>query len=130
MRLRGFLLEAVPVVLIGVVAIDLVYMSGAFEAIAGAVEPLMERVFGLPAEAALALVLGFLRKDVAVGLLAPLALAPLQLVKASVLLTLTFPCVATYAVMLRELGWRDTAKATGLMVAVALSTGVVMNLLF
>jgi ferrous iron transport protein B len=75
-------------------------------------------------------VLGFLRKDVAVGLLAPLALAPLQLVKASVLLTLTFPCVATYAVMLRELGWRDTAKATGLMVAVALSTGVVMNLLF
>jgi hypothetical protein len=32
--------------------------------------------------------------------------------------------------MLRELGWRDTAKATGLMVAVALSTGVVMNLLF
>ncbi|HHJ98998.1 MAG TPA: ferrous iron transporter B [Actinobacteria bacterium] len=130
MRLRGFLLEAVPVVLIGVVAIDLVYMSGAFEAIAGAVEPLMERVFGLPAEAALALVLGFLRKDVAVGLLAPLALAPLQLVKASVLLTLTFPCVATYAVMLRELGWRDTAKATGLMVAVALSAGVVMNLLF
>jgi len=130
MRLRGFLLEAVPVVLVGVVAIDLVYMSGAFEAIAGAVEPLMERVFGLPAEAALALILGFLRKDVAVGMLAPLALAPLQLVKASVLLTLTFPCVATYAVMLRELGWRDTAKATGLMVAVALSAGVVMNLLF
>lgn len=129
MRMRGYLVDAVPVVLVGVVVISLVHMTGAFEAIARAVEPFMQQAFGLPAETALALVVGFLRKDVAVGMLAPLGLAPLQLVKATVLLTLTFPCVATYAVMLRELGWADTAKATGLMLFVAMAAGVLMNLL-
>ena len=130
MRLRGFFREAVPIVLLGVVVIDLVYMSGAFDAIAGVVGPFMDRLFGLPPEAALALAAGFLRKDVAVGMLAPLGMAPLALVKASVMLALTFPCIATYAVMLRELGWLDTLKATGIMVTIALVTGVAMNLAF
>jgi ferrous iron transport protein B len=130
MRLRGFLLEAVPVVLLGVVVIDLIYMSGAFERIAQVAGPFMDRLFGLPPETALALAVGFLRKDVAVGMLAPLGLDPLSLVKATVLLALTFPCIATYAVMLRELGMIDTLKATGLMLLMAVSAGIAMNLAF
>jgi len=130
MRLRSFLLEAVPIVLLGVLVVDLVYMSGAFEWIARVAGPLMEHLFGLPPETALALVIGFLRKDVAVGMLAPLGLPPLQLVKATVMLALTFPCIATYSVMLRELGWADTLKATGIMLAIALSAGLAMNLAF
>jgi ferrous iron transport protein B len=130
MRLRAFFREAVPIVLLGVVLIDLVYMSGAFDVIAEALGPFMDRLFGLPPEAALALAAGFLRKDVAVGMLAPLGMPPLGLVKATVLLALTFPCIATYAVMLRELGWIDTIKATGIMLAIAFITGVAMNLVF
>ena len=130
MRLRGFFHEAVPIVLLGVLVVDLVYMSGAFETIARVTGPLMDRLFGLPPETALALGLGFLRKDVAVGMLAPLGLPALTLVKACVLLALTFPCVATYTVMLRELGWQDTLKATGLMLIIALTMGLLMNLAF
>jgi ferrous iron transport protein B len=44
------------------------------------------------------------------------------------MLALTFPCVATYAVMLRELGWIDTLKATGIMLIIALLAGAAMNL--
>jgi ferrous iron transport protein B len=130
MRLRSFLTEAVPIVMLGVLVIDLVYMSGAFEWIARVAGPAMDKLFGLPPETALALVVGFLRKDVAVGMLAPLGLPPLQLVKATVMLALTFPCIATYAVMLRELGWADTLKATGLMVVIAFSAGIIMNAAF
>jgi len=130
MRLRSFFREAVPIVLGGVLVIDLIYMSGMFEKVADIFGPAMETLFGLPPETALALVIGFLRKDVAIGMLAPYGLTALQLVKASVLLSITFPCVATYAVMLRELGWKDTTKAMGLMAFVAFVVGVTMNLLF
>jgi ferrous iron transport protein B len=130
MRLRSFLLEAVPIVLLGVVVIDLIYMSGAFEVIARVAGPSMDRLFGLPPETALAIAVGFLRKDVAVGMLAPLGLPPLMLVKATVMLALTFPCIATYAVMVREIGPVDTLKASGLMIAIALTAGVTMNLVF
>ncbi len=130
MRLRGFFREAVPIVLGGVLVIDLVYMSGAFDVIARVLGPVMETLFGLPPETALALAIGFLRKDVAIGMLAPYGLTALQLVKASVLLAVTFPCIATYAVMLRELGFKDTMKATGLMAAVAVVVGIGMNLVF
>ncbi len=128
MRLSGFFREAVPLVLAGVLVINLIYMSGLFERVAEVFGPAMETLFGLPPETALALVIGFLRKDVAIGMLAPIGLTPLQLVKASVLLAVTFPCVATYAVMLRELGWKDTLKATGLMAVIAFTVGVTMNL--
>jgi len=130
MRLRGYFREAIPIVLLGVLVVDLIYMSGVFDVIADALGPLMNSLFGLPPEAALTLVIGFLRKDVAIGLLAPLNLDPLSLVKASVLLALTFPCIATYAVMLREIGWRYMLKATGLMIGIAFTAGVVMNLVF
>ncbi|MBN2839763.1 MAG: ferrous iron transporter B [Coriobacteriia bacterium] len=130
MRLRSFFREAVPVVFLGVVVIDLVYMTGAFDLIARLAGPLMETLFGLPPETALAIAVGFLRKDVAIGMLAPLNLSAIELVKSSVMLALTFPCVATYAVMLRELGWVDTLKATGLMLVIALAAGAVMNLAF
>jgi ferrous iron transport protein B len=128
MRLRGFFREAVPVVFLGVVAIDVIYMTGAFELIARLAGPMMETLFGLPPETALAIAVGFLRKDVAIGMLAPLDLSAIQLVKSSVMLALTFPCVATYAVMLRELGWIDTLKATGIMLIIALLAGAAMNL--
>jgi len=63
-------------------------------------------------------------------MLAPLSLSPLALVKASVMLAVTFPCVASYTVLLREFGAKKTALATGIMVATSLTAGVVMNLVF
>ena len=90
--------------------------------------PVMTRVFGLPPEAIGALVVGFLRKDVAVGMLAPLGLSLKQLIVASVVLTAYFPCVATFIVLFRELGWRDMLKSTLVMVVTAFSVGGLLNL--
>ena len=62
-------------------------------------------------------------------MLAPLALTAKQLVVSTTVLAMFFPCVATFAILVRELGTRDTLKATGVMVAAALAMGSLQNLI-
>jgi len=128
-RVNGYLREALPVVLAAIAVVNLLYAAGIFDAIAGVFAPLMTRLLGLPGESITALVIGFLRKDVALALMAPLSLTAGQFVVASVVLSMFFPCVATFAVLLRELGLRDTLRSTGIMLVTALTTGALLNAL-
>ena len=128
MRVSGFLREAIPIILGAVLIINILYVLGVFDAIANFTAPLVSGLLGLPKEAVVALVIGFLRKDVALGLLAPLALTPGQLVVGSVVLAMFFPCMATFVVLLRELGVAGMLKAAGIMVTVALLVGGLLNL--
>jgi ferrous iron transport protein B len=91
--------------------------------------PLLTTVLGLPEGAIIALMLGILRKDIAIGMLLPLGMSPEQLAVACIILATYFPCIATFVVMLRELGVRDMLKAVGLMVIVSLSAGILMRAL-
>jgi len=127
MRVRVFVSEAVPYVLLGVFVVNLLYSLGIIGALAVLVRPFVTGLLGLPPEAVGALLVGFLRKDVAVGMLAPLGLGERQLVVASVVLTAYFPCVATFVVLFRELGWKDMLKATGIMLVVAFTVGTLLN---
>jgi ferrous iron transport protein B len=129
MRMRGFFKEAVPYVLLGVFIVHLLYLVGVVGGASRLLGPLMTHVLGLPAEAVGALLVGFLRKDVAVGMLAPLGLSLKQLVVAAVVLTAYFPCAATFVVLFRELGLRDMLKSSAIMLIVAFSTGALLNLI-
>jgi ferrous iron transport protein B len=128
MRVRWFIREAVPYVLLGVFIVNLLYSLGIITLLSKVFRPVTTVVLGLPAEAAGALLVGFLRKDVAVGMLAPLGLNLRQLIVACVVLTVYFPCVATFVVMFRELGLRDLVKSACIMVVVAFSVGGLLNL--
>jgi len=129
MRVRGFLREAIPIILAAVLVINILHALGVFDAIANFTAPVITGLLGLPKEAVVALVIGFLRKDVALGMLAPLALTSAQLVVGSVVLAMFFPCIATFVVLLRELGVTGMLKAAGIMVIVALSVGGLLNLI-
>ena len=100
MRVSGFLVEAIPIILGAVLVINILYFLGVFEAIANFTAPVITNFLGLPKEAVTAIVIGFLRKDVALGMLAPLALSAKQLVVGSVVLAMFFPCIATFVVLL------------------------------
>ncbi|HUU42170.1 MAG TPA: ferrous iron transporter B, partial [Planctomycetota bacterium] len=115
MRVRAFLREAMPFVLLGVLFVNLMHTLGVLQMLGTLFGPLVTRVLGLPPGAVGALLVGFLRKDVAVGMLAPLGLNVRQLIVASLVLTMYFPCVAAFVMMFRELGWRDMLKASGIM---------------
>jgi ferrous iron transport protein B len=123
MRVRGFIMEAIPFVLLGIFIINVLYLLGIITFMADICAPFLERILGLPRDAIVALMIGFLRKDVALGMLEPLNLFPHQLVVASTVLTLYFPCVATFIILLKELGIRDTGKSVVIMIATAVGVG-------
>jgi len=129
MRIRWFLREAIPFLFLGVFLINILYHIGIMQAISSLFSPFMNTLFGLPGEATTALVIGFLRKDLAVGTLIPLQLSAFQLVIAVTMLTIYFPCVATFSVLLRELGIKDLIKSTMIMIATALSIGVLLRVI-
>jgi len=129
LRVSGFIKEALPIVLSTVLVVNILYALGVFDAIANVAAPIVSGLLGLPKETVVALVIGFLRKDVAMGMLAPLALTAKQLVISSTVLAMFFPCVATFVILARELRTRDTLKATGIMVAAALIVGSLQNLI-
>jgi len=128
MRTYGFLVEAVPIILGAILAINILYVLRVFDAIANFTAPVVTGLFGLPKEAVTALVIGFLRKDVALGMLAPLALSAKQLVVGSVVLAMFFPCIATFVVLLRELGVVNMLKSAGIMIVAALIVGGSLSL--
>jgi ferrous iron transport protein B len=128
LRVSGFIKEALPIVLGTVLVVNILYTLGVFNAIADITAPVLTGLWGLPKETIVALVVGFLRKDVAMGMLAPLALTAKQLVISSTVLAMLFPCVATFVILGRELGVRDLLKAVGIMIAAALIMGSLQNL--
>jgi ferrous iron transport protein B len=129
MRTFGFLKEALPIILGAVFVINILYYFGVFNAVADFTAPVITNLLGLPKEAVSAIVVGFLRKDVALGMLAPLALTAKQLVVSSVVMAMFFPCIATFIVLLRELGILNLLKAVGIMIVASLAVGGLLNLI-
>lgn len=127
MRIRHFLTTAIPFVLLGVLLVNVLYALGIIDFIGNIASPVVVGLLGLPSAAAGALIIGFLRKDVAVGMLLPLSLSMQQLVVASVVLAMYFPCVATFAIFIKELGIKDTIKSTSIMIGMALLVGTLLR---
>jgi len=128
-RIKWFLKEAIPFVLLGVLIVNLLYTFGIIQFAGKITAPVVTHVLGLPQEAVGALIVGFLRKDVAVGMLVPLGLTIKQLVIASVVLAMYFPCVATFTTLIKELGVVDMLKSAGVMVISSLVVGGLLNLI-
>lgn len=129
MRIRWFLKDAVPFVLLGVFIANILYSLGIIDFLGRMAAPVITNLLGLPWDAVAALVIGFLRKDLAVGMLVPLGLSLKQLIIASTVLAIYFPCVATFAVLVRELGIVDTLKSTIIMILSAIIVGSLLNLI-
>jgi ferrous iron transport protein B len=104
-------------------------ISGLMMIIDISLPPVVSGLLGLPSDAATAILIGFLRKDMGIRMFVPLGMTPEQPVIASVVLAMYFLCVATFMVMLRELGWSDTLKSVALRLAAALMAGTALNLL-
>ncbi len=78
MRVRGFIMEAIPYLFLGILIVNLLYTAGILDMLGTLLAPVMEGWLGLPAGASTALLVGILRKDLAVGMLIPLGMTPAQ----------------------------------------------------
>jgi ferrous iron transport protein B len=128
MRVRWFLKEAIPFLFAGVLVINILYSVGFLQWLGTALSPVMQGLFGLPGESSVSMIIGFLRKDLAVGMLLPLGMSPMQLVIATTMLTIYFPCIATFAVLVKELGIKDMFKSAAIMVGTAVTVGFILKL--
>ena len=126
-RIKGFMIEAVPFVFAGILLINLLYLFGVMNVLITIFSPILSNLFGLPNEAIGALIMGFLRKDLATAMLAPMQLTANQLVVASTVLAVSFPCIATFAVLIKEIGVRDMFKTVLMMLIIALVVGTVLH---
>ena len=127
MRMVAFLKEALPLVLLGVLVVNILYFLKVFDFIANLTSPVITNVFGLPKEAVAAIAIGFFRKDVAVGMLGTLDLTAKQLVVAATVLAMFFPCIATFVVLFKELGIADMFKSILVMLISSLIVGGLLN---
>ncbi|MBP7175253.1 MAG: ferrous iron transporter B [Thermoclostridium sp.] len=128
-RLVGFLTDAFPYVLGGILFVNILTLLGVMDFLGNLARPLITGVFGLPGEAVASYIVGIIRKDAAVALLEPLALNSSQMVTGATTLIIYFPCMATFVVLLKELGLKDTTKSFLIMAGITLAAGIWMRAL-
>jgi len=126
-RMKEYLFDALPLILIGILFVDLMQLSGITGWLTKVLRTPVEWVLGLPADATPLLILGFLRKDVSIALLDSFHLTPQALVVACVFMSMYMPCVATFFVMLRESGWKDTVRVILLTLGFSTLTAIILR---
>jgi ferrous iron transport protein B len=128
-RLKWYLIEVIPLFLLGTFIMFLLDRTGALPAIIRAGEPLVAGWLGLPPAASAAFVMGFLRRDFGAAGLFALAdqLSPIQAVVGMVTITLFIPCIASLMMIIKEQGWRVALGMLALIVPFAFFVGGVLN---
>ncbi len=138
-RLRDFIHIALPISLAGSFFMGAIFETGFLWTLIAPLSPITVGLLGLPAVAGLALVLGILRKELALQLLVALAIAqhgsgasnlltfmnPAQIFTFALVVTIYFPCTATASVLGRELGWKNALLIMGFTIATALLIGAI-----
>ncbi len=127
-RLKSFLLEAEGPMMIAIVIAAILKESGLLDAAAVMFEPLVSGLLGLPSEAVILLLLGVIRREMAVAPLLDMALTPLQLFIGATVALLYLPCLSVFGVIAKEFNSK-VAVAIGVSVFVtAMLLGGFINL--
>ncbi|MCJ7497921.1 MAG: ferrous iron transporter B [candidate division Zixibacteria bacterium] len=130
LRLSSFVKEAVPLIILGILFIAILDLSGVIDYVSRILGVPIFYILGLPPETVVVMISGFLRKDVSIALLAPFNLSPQQLIIACIFLVLYLPCIATFFVMVKELGLKDAVKLIAILFFSGLLVGGILNLFF
>ncbi len=130
-RIEWYLREAVPLFVLGTLVLFVADRLRLLRALESAVEPVAQGLLGLPREAAGAFVIGFLRRDFGAAGLYRLAaegrLDPVQVLVATVTITLFIPCIANFFMIVKERGWRTGLAVAAFITPFALGVGAVLN---
>lgn len=129
-RMKWYLVEVIPIFLGASVIIWIGNLTGAFNLLVRALHPVMPFV-GLPSESAQAFIFGFFRRDYGAAGLYDLRRAGIldirQILVASAILTLFVPCVAQFAVMIKERGLKTALWIAGFVFVFAFAAGALLN---
>ncbi|WP_026478884.1 ferrous iron transporter B [Alkaliphilus transvaalensis] len=113
LRTRHFMVEAEIPMLLGIGFAALVAETGILNTVGVYIEPVIEGWLGLPKEATIGLILGVIRRELAVLPLLELELSTLQLLVGSVVALFYLPCLSVLGVLIKEFRMK-TALLIGL----------------
>jgi ferrous iron transport protein B len=136
-RFREFVWDAAPIIVVGSLVLGALYETDVVWRLTEPLAPIVEGWLMLPAVAGLTLIFAVLRKELALQLLLVFAavsaggavanvgsfMTTSQIVTYAVVNAIYIPCLATIAVLSRELGWRRTTLVCAGTVVIALLVG-------
>ena len=133
-RLKGFVYEAFPIMVVGNLIIRVADMVGLLNLFQGWLSPVTVSWLGLPAATGIVLIFGVLRKELTLILLASimgttnfaLILSPAQMFVFAFVVMIYVPCLATIAVLTREFGVKKATVISLTEIALAVVLGGVL----
>ena len=126
-RAREFIVEAWPILILGSAVLALLNYLQITSFFNILIRPITW-ILGLPEQVGIPLIFGILRKELSLIMLRQAlgvtnfatALSPVQMVTFTVFVVFYIPCLATLAVLKRELGWREMILIALLTVLIAM----------
>ena len=129
-RLVMYIKELIPIFILISVIIWALDLCGIFQWIIACISPVVNAI-GLPSSTSSSFVLGFFRRDFgAAGLMSIQSqLTGVQLLVASITLTLFLPCIAQFMIMIKERGVKLATLIALMSIVLAFTMGFIVNLL-
>lgn len=126
-RSINFLKEATPLFVLGALVVSVAQLTGFLGWVQLALGGVVEAVLHLPAQAAVAFVMGTVRRDFGLAGFYAMkdSLTPIQVLTSLLVMTLFVPCLASATVMWKERGWKEGAGVLALSWVLAFSVGAV-----
>jgi ferrous iron transport protein B len=133
-RLKGFVYEAFPIMILGNLVIQVAAILGLLSVVEGWMQPVTVWWLGLPSAAGVVLIFGILRKELTLILLGSLLgttdfsaiLTPVQMFVFAFVVMVYVPCISTIAALVKEFGYRKAIIISGVEVGVAILLGGVI----
>jgi ferrous iron transport protein B len=135
LRIREFLVIAMPLLIVTSIVLGLLQYTGIMALFTAWIAPFSEAVLGLPPYATTALIFGILRKEMALETLVILGgtadlsqvMTMAQIYIFAVVSVLFIPCIATLAVLRRELGIKMALIIAAYTLGMGILVGAILN---
>ena len=105
--------EAYPWFFLGAFIVTILQISGGLTLWQQMLAPITEGWLQIPKEAATAFVMGLVRRDFGAAGLTELAMSPIQVVTALIVITLFVPCIASLMILFKERGIKQGMAVWG-----------------
>jgi ferrous iron transport protein B len=139
-RIEWYLREALPLFVVGTLVLWGLDRIGGITVLEKLASPVVVDLLQLPKEAAMAFILGFLRRDyAAAGLFMhyqPFIAAggltremQIEITVALVTITLFIPCIANFFMILKERGWKTGVAIAAFILPFSMAVGAAVNVL-
>lgn len=120
-----------PLLIFGSLSIGVLDVSGVMNTIVEPLSPVTSGLLGLPAITIIPLLYGLIRKEGALVILVAVAgtaqlgefMTPIQFFVFALVVAIYVPCVATFSVLGKELGWKSAVLITLSTIGIALLVG-------